>query len=497
MDSTKDENTSASQDVFSQPETAPPDPAGVYNPPADVYGNFNPESVDNSGYAGDGSVPPPYDEDNKKKFIIPIIIFLVLVILVFFVIKLLNRPKTSKNISLSYWGLWEDNAIFRPIIDDYVKLHPTVKINYQKQTPKEYRERLQAALARGDGPDIFRFHNTWLPMFKEDLAPVPQNIMTTSEYEKTFYPVTKNDLKLGDSYFGIPLELDGLVLLYNDDILKASGVSPPSNWEDVRTAAMKLTVKDKTTNRIVTGGIALGTANNIEHFSDILGLMMLQNGADLKDPTKPEAVEALTFYRKFAEPPNNTWDDTLENSIVAFAGGKLAMVFVPTWEILNIREMNPSLNFKVMAVPQLPGVNINWASYWVEGVSRRSTNQTEAFNFLKYLSTKEVMVKLYTEQAKQRQLFGEPYSRVDLSETVSSDPYLGPLMQEANSMRSFPLASRTYDNGINDQLIKYLLDGVNSLSAGASPQSAMETANKGFIQILTKYGLLNPPTPTQ
>jgi len=33
--------------------------------------------------------------------------------------------------------------------------------------------------------------------------------------------------------------------------------------------------------QIVTGGIALGTAENIEHFSDILGLMFLQNGVNI------------------------------------------------------------------------------------------------------------------------------------------------------------------------------------------------------------------------
>ena len=39
--------------------------------------------------------------------------------------------------------------------------------------------------------------------------------------------------------------------------------------------------------------------------------------------------------------------------------------------------------------------NINWSSYWVEGVNPKSKNQAEAWKFLTFLSTKENLEKLY------------------------------------------------------------------------------------------------------
>lgn len=465
--------------------------------------------------AGEGSIPPPpfTEDDKKKKFIIfgAAGLIILLVILLVFNLLFKSKPKAPQEITLDYWGLWEDKNILQPVFDEYKKNHGNITINYIQQDPKLYRDRLKTALDKGEGPDIFRFHNTWVPMMKSYLSPVPKNIYADGDFEKTFFPVATSDLKLSGNIYGIPLMIDGLLLFYNDDILKGANVSAPSTWEDVQKAIPKLTVKEK--GKIVTSGIALGTAENIEHFSDILGLMFLQNG------TKPEkslfscadgksttcGVETLTYYHKFAETPNNTWDETLENSIVAFAGKKVAMIIAPSWEAFAIKELakNSNLNFKVGKVPQLPCdkepcATVNWATYWVEGVSVKSKYQKEAWEFLKYLSSADTMRKVYELQMKSRILFGEPYSRVDLAKTLSDNPYLAPLMEEVPTMKSFYLASRTNDGdtGLNTTLITYLKNAVNSLSSGTSIETALKTADEGFKQVYTRFGL-SAPAATQ
>ena len=442
--------------------------------------------------------PPSSDEEGvevikKPPFALFAVIGIIILIgLIFFVLKIFRKPKVPKEVDLSYWGLWEDEAIFTPIIESFQKEHPNIKISYQKHSPQDYRGRLIASIEKGEEPDILRFHNTWLPMFKDYLVSIPKKTMTSSQFEETFYPVAQKDLIFKNKYYGMPLEIDGLALFYNEEILNAAGFSPPASWEEFQNQALALTVKDEG-GRIVTSGAALGTANNIEHFSDILGLIMLQSGVDLKKPNSQKGIEALTFYRMFAESPQNTWDETLDNSILAFAQGQVAMIFAPSWQIFVIQAINPDLAFKVASVPQLPGVNITWASYWVEGVSSKSKNQEAAWEFLKYLTSRETMTAFYTEAAKTR-LFGEPYSRVDLASTLLNDPYVGPFISQAQNAQSFYLCSRTFDDGINDRIIQYFEDAVNSLSLGTSIESALETAAKGVQQVLGDYGLVAPPS---
>ena len=433
--------------------------------------------------------PEPKKTSGMLKRVLLLLILLVVILgLGFAAFRILGQfMSRNQPVTLTYWGLWEDEEVLRPIIDEYKKSHPDTEIVYTKQSPRQYRERLQAALERGEGPDIFRFHAAWVPMLKNVLAPAGSTGYISSEFSETFYPTATKDLVIGNKVYGVPLMIDGLGLYYNEDLLRAAGVAPPTSWDSFLEAARTLTVKDQT-GKIITSGAALGTTSNVEHFSDIVALMMFQNGANLKNPISKEAQDALTFYRLFAEAPNNVWDETLDNSIIAFASGRVAMIFAPSWQVFTIKEANPELKFQIIPVPQLPGTQVAWASYWAEGVAVNSKNVDAAWEFLKFLSGKEQLTILYTEQAKQR-LFGEPYSRVDLAQTLINDPLVGAYIKQAPTAQSFFLSSRTFDNGINDRLIKYTEDGINSLAKGVSIEAVLETMSKGYSQVLSSYSV--------
>ncbi len=454
-------------------------------PPAES--NANPFIPEESAPAAQ---PPPSHTGNSfvKRFIKILLIFLVLAGVGIGVKYVLGMTSGAKEATITYWGLWEDSPAVQTAIAEFQTANPKIKVTYVKQSLRQYRERLQAAITRGDGPDVFQFHNTWVPMLRNDLSPAPTTFMTTQQFSATFYPVASADLVGGQTIYGAPLMFDGLGLYYNEDLFTTAGVKPPTTWPELLEIVPKLTVKTDT--QIQRSAIALGTTGNVENFSDIVGLMMMQNGARLTNPTGKEAEDTLMFYRKFANPtdPVYTWNTTLDNSIYAFAMGKVAMILAPSWRAFDVKQINANLHFKIAPVPQLPGNTINWASYWAAGVSAKSKNQAAAWTFLKYLISKNTMTKLYAEESKTR-LFGEPYSRVDMASTLTSDPYVGAYIQGAATAKSFPLASRTFDNGINDKLIQYLTDAVNAVGGGTAPAGALQTTAAGFSQVLTSYGI--------
>jgi len=395
----------------------------------------------------------------------------------------------KNEVSLTYWGLWEEDNVLSTVLADYQSSHPNVKITYERQSPRDYRERLQSALARGEGPDIFRFHNTWVPMLKNELVPVPAGVFDAATFEATFYPVARLDLRVSNTYVGVPLEFDGLGLFINQDIFKAAAKTPPKTWDELRKTALELTVKDSQ-GKIQIAGVALGRTENVDHWSDILALMMLQNGADLAKPTGSLAEDALTYFTIFSQ-TDKVWDKTLPPSTKAFAGGKLAMYFGPSWEVFEIKMANPRFSFEVVPVPQLPDTNITWASYWAEGVSKKSGNQEAAWEFLKYLSSKEVLQKLY-QTASGTRLFGEPYSRVDMASLLENQPYVGAYIKQAPTARSWYMCSRTFDNGLNEKVIKYFEDAVNAINQGKTAKEALATAAQGVSQTLGTYGISSP-----
>lgn len=476
------------QETVVVPASLPTDPA---IPQSDLSNPFIPSiqvppasPVGVGGGAGSGF---------KKLFVIGVVIAVIALLFVL-VRSFTSKAALPKEATITYWGLWESDETLRSLIFDFEAKNPLIKVQYIKQSPKQYRERLQSAINRNEGPDVFRFHNTWVAMLKNQFSLVPPTVMTSSEFTSTFFPVIVNDLVAGQSIFGLPIMIDGLGLYINEDLFATAGVTPPTSWTEVINIVPRLTVKNGST--IVTSAIALGTTTNVEHFSDILALMFLQNGASLTTLKGKEAEETLVFYKKFADPndPLYTWSDGIDMSVSAFAAGRVAMILAPSWRAHDIKEMNPNVRFKIVPVPQLPGNDVAWASYWVEGVSAKSKYQEQAWEFTKYLTSAEGASRLYTEGSKTR-MFGEPYARIDLANTIMDDPFTGAYVKQAKIARSFPLASRTYDNGLNDRLIKYLEDAVNGMATSA-PSKVLETASAGFRQILSTYGLITAAAPT-
>lgn len=414
----------------------------------------------------------------------------IIIIIIFFVIKVLFplfSQQKKETVTLTYWGLWEDKRVMQSIITDFEKENPHIKVNYIKQDPKQYRERLITRIRNGSGPDIFRFHNTWVPQLSNMLLPLSSEVIKKEDFQKLFYPVASTDLIKNGAIYGIPFGIDTLSLFVNTEIFQAAGVAFPTTWDDFAKASRTLTVKDEN-GKIKTAGAAMGTFDNITHASDIISLLFTQNGVDINNfyETSQNAIDALDFYTSFAKGEGNVWDETLDSSLLAFTSGNLAMYFGYSWDVFTIKTMNPSLSFQIVSAPYLPERAFTIASYWVEGLSAKSKYQKEALLFLKFLSRKETEQKLFTEISKTR-IFGEPYARVDLADTLKDNPMLYPFVSQAKDAVSSYFVSDTYDNGMNSQLNAYLGNAVRSILNNTSPQTAVETLSQGVSQVLKQY----------
>lgn len=416
--------------------------------------------------------------------------FLVVLVVAFLIIKFVVPrffPAKSVNVTLTYWGLWEDENTLRPVLDEFQKQNPTIKITYVKQDSKEYKERLTTRIQNGTGPDIFRFHNTWVLQLSSELLPLSKDVIDPVMFQKLYYPVAQTDLVKNGGIYGIPLGIDTLSLFLNTELFQAIGVTVPTNWDDFLKVARQLTVKDET-GKIKTAGTALGTFDNITHAPDIISLLMVQNGAKLTDlsGSAKNVSDALAFYTSFAKQPDNVWDLTLDPSILAFSKGNVGMYFGYSWDVFAIKAANPNLSFEVREAPHLFGREMTVASYWAEGISSKSNHKKEALLFMKFLAQKETAISLYTQQSKSR-LFGQPYARIDLADSLKGNTLVYPFVKQGSGAVSSFFAGDTHDNGLNDRMNVYLGNAVRSILENTSPESAVETLSSGVSQVLKQY----------
>ncbi|MBL7058448.1 extracellular solute-binding protein [Patescibacteria group bacterium] len=357
-------------------------------------------------------------------------------------------------VELKYWRVFEGSDAFDEIIAAYQQLHPFVTIDYRLLRYEEYESELIDAMAEDRGPDMFSIHSTWVNKYKNKIKPVPPSITMA-------YPVVKGTLKkeiipelrttrsvnltqLKDQFidtvfddvvfddenevtgeiekriYGLPLAIDTLVLFYNRDLFNNSSIAkPPMYWNREFQQTVKRLTKLDVRGKIIQSGISLGGSRNIERSTDILALLMMQNGAVMSEGSSilfnkipaiyagqdyNPGLEALRFYSDFANSSKEvySWNAELGNSLEMFISGNLAMMLGYSYQIPAIKASAPKLNFGISPVPQIESSQraLNYANYWVETVSRKSAYSDEAWDFLQF-ATRAENVKSFLVKTKK------------------------------------------------------------------------------------------------
>lgn len=358
----------------------------------------------------------------------------------------------TEQVELDIWRVVDGEDAFDDIITDYQTIHPNVSVNYRRLRLDEYEDELVNAFARGEGPDIFSVHNTWMGEYEDLILPLPESLtipyteiegtikkerVTTLREERS---ITKRQLReryvdvvahdvirtlqrpdgtQEERIMGLPMAVDTLAMFYNKDLFNAAGIAvPPQTWEQFQTEVVPSLTQISEEGNIIQSGAAIGTAENVERYFDILSLLMMQGGTEMVDRRGRAAfaeenenndlpgVRAVQFYTNFANPAvqNYTWNADQANSLEAFVNGETAIFFGYSYHIPIIRSRNENLNFAITQVPQItdnPSARkVNYANYWVETVAQSTEHDNWAWDFVQFASEAE-QARSYLDEAQR------------------------------------------------------------------------------------------------
>ena len=407
---------------------------------------------------------------------------------------------------LKIWRLFDSEEVMKPIIDDYIADRSDVydlTITYEQKDYQDYVETTTNALAAGQGPDIWMIRNDWIPREYDKLQPLPEKIMTKVQYKKLFPEIVVSDNIIEDQIYGMPWSVDTLALYYNQDIfnqvrdkLEDEGKiaqddpileEPPNNWSEFVRAVKLLTQKEG--NEIKRSGVALGTANNIDHSIDILTALMLQNHTQMISDDKLTATfnlaikkqsgepvyagtKALEFYKSFSNPDKEvyTWNENMPNSTTAFIEGKTAMMFHYSYIQKDMFERAPTFNYSIAPLPQIKDSPkaIDYSSYWVETVTNNCNNPEVAWDFINYVRNKKL--NDYLKATKRP----SPYKIADEDVPIVKERY-------DNQSKTFSFQLNNAQNWYKgkfprkiDAIFKNLIENVTI--HGQEPQAAIDAA---------------------
>ncbi len=373
-------------------------------------------------------------------------------------------------VTLKIWRSEDTQEDFAAAIAAYSSQYPHVRFEYRVFAPDEYEQALLSAWARGEGPDIFSVPNIEVGKYKQYITPMPSSVSLTRSFSKRSFGRTQTivesvntsflapsqlrdryvqvvpaDILIDNQIYGLPLAVDTMVMYYNRDLLsKAQIAVPPTTWEEFRNAVQAITKRSDDNQTILQSAAALGTANNVPYFFDIISAIMMQNGTQMVTPSGDVAfsqevngnlrgAETVDFYTKFATPDfaTYTWTDKESDGRSAFIDGRTAVFFGYARDQKIIEQQAPNLNFSFAALPQIdPNNRVDYASYSVEAVHLGSAHPDHAWNFIHSFAT--------TDQSRS---FADATGRVparlsDIGQ-LQEDPDRGIFVKSALTARSW------------------------------------------------------------
>jgi len=419
-----------------------------------------------------------------RQLVIPGIALAVVVIGALIYFNLKPNANSLPKVTLVFWGL-EEQVKFEKIISGYKELNKNVTIDYKQIKAKdyaEYRDMVFSALAAGQGPDVFMIRNHDAHKEANIIYPAPSTQFTSAQLNDLFPTVAAQDFVFGGQVYALPLYIDTMALLYNKDLFDAAGIAePPKTWENFLKIIPQLRQLDQN-GRIVRAASAIGgLESSVDRAVDLLNLLMLQNGAamnsqDLSRATfanQKGAPEALDFYAQFSNgaSPYYTWNESMQNSVDSFSGGKTAAIFDYQSVLPGIKNKSPFLRVGISAVPSTGATPLTYADYVGLTTPKNGKWPTWAWDFIIYATTNRDAVAGYLDSTGR-----PPALRGDIAKKIG-DADLGVFAKQALSARSWAIFDYEKTVNIFNNAIRSVILG------GADSDSALKQAEDQINQL--------------
>lgn len=351
--------------------------------------------------------------------------------------------------TLTYWAsnqgtsLDNDKEVLTPVLNKFTQ-DTGIKVNLEVIGWNDLQTRIQTAVTSGQGPDVVNIGNTWAASLQatEAFLPFDSSAMDAIGGKDKFVPTAlATGGKEGTDPTSVPLYGLAYGLYYNKAMFAAAGLQPPKTWEEMVSAAQKLTNPAKK-----TWGMALAAASYTEnvHFAFINGA---QNGASWFDKdgkptfTSDGNVQGVLRYLdlmqkdKVANPSNAQYDNGVK-AVNDFATKKVAMVINQNNAASSIVANGmKSSEYGVVAFPA-PAAAAEPVASHVAGINlsvfKNTKNKDAALKFVKYMTDPETQKTLGKPFASLPVLTGE-------QPVFTDDPEEARIFQDIYATKSKPL----------------------------------------------------------
>lgn len=311
-------------------------------------------------------------------------------------------PEPEGPVTITFWHAYnadvEGAFLDETLIPEFEAAHPDINVESVLVPYDQFRRKLLIALSGGTAPDLARLDIIWVPELADQgaLAKMEEVIPDFSTYSDQFLPGPLSTNLYNGEHYGLPLDTNTRVLVYNPAMFEAAGIeAAPTSMDEFTAACEKIKSLGSDKYCFADGGTYAWAVNPwIWSFggdvtnTDITAATGVYNG---------EQTAAAYQFLKDGVDNGYIHPGIMGGGVDAwgsFANDQVAMILEGPWFPTLFESQFPDKEYGMALLPAGDGGSISVVGGEDIVMFQQSQKKEAALAFMQYLLSEETQLKL-------------------------------------------------------------------------------------------------------
>ncbi|MEU8355294.1 extracellular solute-binding protein [Nonomuraea sp. NPDC048882] len=311
-----------------------------------------------------------------------------------------GQQQAAGPVKLTVWIM--DGSVTQELLKkfetEYEAAHQGVDLDVQIQAWDGIGERVTAALASTDAPDVIEVGNTQVAQYSASGGVSDLSAKVTDLKGEDWLPGLAQPGKIDGKQYGIPWYAANRVVVYNKDLFKAAGIAEPPKTRDEWLEVTEKLNKGGNQGIYLTGQTWYALAGFVW---DEGGDLAVQEGGKWRGALDtPQALAGMDYYKRLqalGKGPKDA-DEANPPQHEVFAQGKVGQIIAVPGIAARVLEVDDKLKDKIGFFP-IPGKTADKPGTVFTGgsdliIPAASQRQEQAYEVVKALAGEQFQTEL-------------------------------------------------------------------------------------------------------
>ncbi|WP_078378730.1 extracellular solute-binding protein [Sutcliffiella halmapala] len=367
---------------------------------------------------------------------------------------------------------YANTAPIQDAIKEFQEVYPNISVKTVGIEWGDMSNKVKLAVSSGAVPDMSHAHA--FAMGAQGLAEPLDDLWEEWGEEDQFLPGGIEDTVWQGVKYGMPIDINTTIYLYNKKLFEENGISEaPKTLDELVEVSKKLTEKDGSRYGFITSASGWGFFGNvIAAGTNPLSFEGDNVTANLNDP---KIVETMKKYTGLATvdksspvpPPQQRQTD---HPVAMFGSGRAASFISGPWDIERIKKEFPEA-YKDLGTAVMPGTEkgsvLGGGSLFVP---KGSENKVASFELMKWFVSDKYGMRLAKEQGRH------PVKAHLYEDEYYNDPLLQPYVETLADAVPYKLEAYPEANDAWGKALRAVFDGADAQKVLDDAQKVAEKA---------------------